>query len=259
MDPTVKSNTAGASNFHKSLQKHFKSKHLIILRACNELLRRLSRAEDTVFCGRVFIFLFQSFPLGDRSSVNLRGEYHVDNVTVYDEISSQNAQNVNDMEVDTEAPTKPVVQNVEHAAPTGLDASQAQQVGDNTVKEGKSVTFFEKPDGGQDTIPDMDTLYPIFWALQESFSNPTILFESSKLETFKIGLSSTLGKFKQVHQDLESRGTLRSSDESKRSLKRKRWSPDDDMASSFNPKYLTSRDLFDLEVRLFSVSIAAGF
>ncbi|KAL6359505.1 hypothetical protein LRP88_06926 [Fusarium phalaenopsidis] len=61
--------------------KHFKQKQLIILRSCNELLRRLSRAEDTAFCGRVFIFMFQSFPLGDKSSVNLRGEYHVENVT----------------------------------------------------------------------------------------------------------------------------------------------------------------------------------
>src|SRR5687767_1511937 len=47
--------------------KHFKQKHLVILRSCNELLRRLSRAEDTAFCGRVYIFLFQSFPLGDPS------------------------------------------------------------------------------------------------------------------------------------------------------------------------------------------------
>src|ERR1700742_3142109 len=64
--------------------KHFKQKQLVILRSCNELLRRLSRAEDTSFCGRVFIFMFQSFPLGDRSSVNLRGEYHVENLTTYE-------------------------------------------------------------------------------------------------------------------------------------------------------------------------------
>jgi THO complex subunit 1 len=64
--------------------RHFSQKNLVILRSCNELLRRLSRAEDTAFCGRVFIFMFQSFPLGDRSSVNLRGEYHTENVTTFD-------------------------------------------------------------------------------------------------------------------------------------------------------------------------------
>src|ERR1041384_6399587 len=61
-----------------------KNKNLVVLRMCNELLRRLSRAEDTAFCGRVFIFMFQSFPLGDKSSVNLRGEYHVENATTYE-------------------------------------------------------------------------------------------------------------------------------------------------------------------------------
>ncbi len=38
-----------------------------------------------MFCGRVFLFLFQSFPLGDKSSVNLRGEFHVENVTSFEE------------------------------------------------------------------------------------------------------------------------------------------------------------------------------
>ena len=81
--------------------KHFKAKNLIILRACNELLRRLSRAEDTVFCGRVFIFLFQSFPLGDRSSVNLRGEYHVENITVFEDLPPKADSKTEDgMEVD---------------------------------------------------------------------------------------------------------------------------------------------------------------
>src|SRR5277367_4197746 len=82
--------------------KHFKQKQLIILRCCNELLRRLSRAEDIVFCGRVFIFLFQSFPLGDKSSVNLRGEYHVDNLTVYDEITPNTAADLSRMDVDVD-------------------------------------------------------------------------------------------------------------------------------------------------------------
>lgn len=61
------------------------SKELVVLRTCNELLRRLSRAEDPVFCGRVYIFLFQSFPLGHKGSVNMRGEFHVGNVTTFED------------------------------------------------------------------------------------------------------------------------------------------------------------------------------
>ena len=53
----------------------------ILLRICNELLRRLSRVLNTTFCGRIMIFLAKCFPLSDRSGVNLRGEFNVDNVT----------------------------------------------------------------------------------------------------------------------------------------------------------------------------------
>ncbi|GJC86800.1 THO complex subunit 1 [Colletotrichum liriopes] len=86
--------------------KHFKQKQLVILRSCNELLRRLSRAEDTAFCGRVFIFMFQSFPLGDKSSVNLRGEYHVENVTVFDDIGAKTEATPEQMDVDSQTGVK---------------------------------------------------------------------------------------------------------------------------------------------------------
>jgi hypothetical protein len=48
-----------------------------MLRTLNELLRRLSKmgTQNTEFCGRILIFLSQVFPLGERSGVNLRGEY----------------------------------------------------------------------------------------------------------------------------------------------------------------------------------------
>ena len=54
-----------------------KGKALILLRTLNELLRRLSKMgeKNTEFCGRILIFLSQVFPLGERSGVNLRGEY----------------------------------------------------------------------------------------------------------------------------------------------------------------------------------------
>jgi hypothetical protein len=54
-----------------------KGKALILLRTLNELLRRLSKMgeRNTEFCGRILIFLSQVFPLGERSGVNLRGEY----------------------------------------------------------------------------------------------------------------------------------------------------------------------------------------
>ncbi len=53
-----------------------KGKALTLLRTLNDLLRRLSKmGSTTLFCGRILTFLSQVFPLGERSGVNLRGEY----------------------------------------------------------------------------------------------------------------------------------------------------------------------------------------
>ncbi|KAM0236475.1 hypothetical protein ACHAPO_005107 [Fusarium lateritium] len=186
---------------------HFKQKQLIILRTCNELLRRLSRAEDTAFCGRVFIFMFQSFPLGDKSSVNLRGEYHVENVTTYEKATADD-----DSKMALDVPDE---QSESKSIPKSTDSK----------KEDK-----EKP------LPT-DELYPLFWSLQEYFSQPKKLFETINLSSFKESLAATINVFQTVHND------------SKRSLKRKRETGEEDEGSNaFNPKYLTSKDLFDLEI-----------
>lgn len=228
--------------------KHFKAKNLIILRACNELLRRLSRAEDTVFCGRVFIFLFQSFPLGDRSSVNLRGEYHVENVTVFEDVPPKAELNLeHGMDVDqkgTLIPEQDAAQNKD-VPPADLTSTTSETPANSL----KVVKFDAQDEKLQEESTDMDTLYPIFWSLQAFFSTPTRLFDDSNLQRFQLGLSSTLGKFKEVQQDLQARGTSKSPEDGKRGVKRKRNGQEDELSSSFNPKYLTSRDLFDLEVR----------
>ncbi|KAJ3934740.1 MAG: THO complex subunit 1 transcription elongation factor-domain-containing protein [Lentinula lateritia] len=54
-----------------------KGKALVLLRMLNDLLRRLSKAggETIGFSGRILTYLSQVFPLGERSGVNLRGEY----------------------------------------------------------------------------------------------------------------------------------------------------------------------------------------
>jgi THO complex subunit 1 len=53
-----------------------KGKALVLLRTLNDLLRRLSKmGSNTIFCGRILTFLSAVFPLGERSGVNLRGEY----------------------------------------------------------------------------------------------------------------------------------------------------------------------------------------
>lgn len=183
--------------------KHFSQKQLVILRSCNELLRRLSRAEDTTFCGRVFIFLFQSFPLGDRSSVNLRGEYHIENVTTYEKRGSDDDTT---MDIDTTQP--------------------------ESVEKNGSTKLQEKP------ALHPDALYPIFWSLQESFSQPLTVLDATRFKTFKSSLEATIKAFETLRED------------GQRTAKRKLEEEDDNEVGpdAFNPKYLTSRDLFELEV-----------
>ncbi|ORX54947.1 hypothetical protein DM01DRAFT_1335241 [Hesseltinella vesiculosa] len=62
-----------------------RGKALVVLRLCNEMLRRLSKETNTVFCGRIMMFLANSFPLTERSGVNLRGEFNAEPVHYHDE------------------------------------------------------------------------------------------------------------------------------------------------------------------------------
>ncbi|KFY87570.1 hypothetical protein V498_07114 [Pseudogymnoascus sp. VKM F-4517 (FW-2822)] len=221
------------SRRERIIAKDFAGKKLAILRSCNELLRRLSRAEDTAFCGRVFIFMFQSFPLGDKSSVNLRGEYHVENVTTFDQIPAKGETQGDHMEVDTEI----------KATPTGPAA-------DTPTSEGaKKVAFNATSTAQSEQALSSDDLYPIFWSLQQSFSQPKGLFDTQRFKEFKEGLSSTITAFRSVQNESNHRGPSKLVDDENRGTKRKRGQDDDDLAHTFNPKYLTSRDLFELEIK----------
>ncbi|KAJ5632288.1 hypothetical protein N7490_008627 [Penicillium lividum] len=229
------------SRRERNIKKHFKQKSLIILRSCNELLRRLSRAEDTVFCGRVFIFLFQSFPLGDKSSVNLRGEFHTENVTTFDEITKSTAENDDEDTTMTEGNDGSVTTEgqLDQGNKDGGVTPDIDRVPKVIVSKGRKEKAKEKV--------DLDTLYPIFWSLQSYFSAPSKMFDAERFTSFKTGLEATLHAFQNINTDLENQGPARSSEEASKSHKRKRGD-EAEVGTSFNPKYLTSRDLFDLEV-----------
>ena len=221
------------SRREKLTEKYFEKKNLIILRCCNELLRRLSRAEDTVFCGRVFIYLFQTFPLGDKSSVNLRGEFHVENTTHFDPSPRRSDDALKPMDVDVEggAPTPSGAQT-----PSSFSADP-----DGSQKAGRSTPI---PGKFKNAPPDLEKLFPQFWSLQGLFSQPTRLFEPAAMSQFKEGMAATLSCFKSL--STHATGPAPSTD---RGVKRKRDESEGSKVSQpYNPKYLTNRDLFDLEV-----------
>lgn len=162
--------------------------------------------------------MFQSFPLGDKSSVNLRGEYHVENVTIYDR-DPVDAEDKMDIDADTP--------------------------GDNTQKSDGQRTSSKKH---AEKALDPDALYPIFWSLQDSFNQPKKLFDAKYFASFKKGLETTLATFRTIKEPPRTKEKDKQSEETKRGFKRKLQEPDGELATSFNPKYLTSRDLFKLEI-----------
>ncbi|KAJ8679200.1 hypothetical protein QAD02_014987 [Eretmocerus hayati] len=72
-----------------------------LLRMCNDLLRRLSRSQQTVFCGRILLFLAKFFPFSERSGLNIVSEFNLENVTEFGAEKSEE-DNKEQMEVDGE-------------------------------------------------------------------------------------------------------------------------------------------------------------
>ncbi|KAF3927543.1 hypothetical protein AA313_de0203695 [Arthrobotrys entomopaga] len=197
-----------------------KGKGIILLRLCNELLRKLSKSEDTVFCGRIFVFLTKSFPLSERSGVNLRGEFHVENKTSFDEqwrspISASpvsGGKAVVDRNLNTSGPS-----TMEWTTPESIDACHR--------------------------------LYTTLWSTQHDFAEPTRLFQKQNLNHFKMSLDVVIKAFKAAIDD-HGQSVSPTSLDSQRGTKRKRSETQSEVElDSYNPKYLTSRELFDLEIR----------
>ncbi|KAL1311353.1 hypothetical protein AAFC00_001527 [Neodothiora populina] len=199
------------SRRERLVQQDFHKTNLALLRSCNELLKRLSRAEDAVFCGRIFFYLFQTFPLGDKSSVNLRGEFHTENVTSFEQ------------EIPDSPPSDSMV---------GVDESTKPADNDEPDTKDKA----KKNENSK--------LYPVFWRLQNDFSEPTRLFNDENFGPFKESLERTIARFKATPVIVTKSGV-----DSQRGTKRKYGQQTGDhYANNYNPKYLTSRDLFELEM-----------
>ncbi|KIW08110.1 uncharacterized protein PV09_01047 [Verruconis gallopava] len=203
------------SRRERLVANHFEKKNLVILRAFNELLRRLSRAEEAVFCGRVFVFLFQSFPLGARSSVNLKGDFHKENLTTFE----------------AESQTEAAKDDEGTEAMSGVETANGGESG-------------SKADAAKSALSTESGLYPAFWTMQQAFSNPPeYFFKQNRMEEFRNTLEATIAKFREVPKvnqaAADSRGAKRGDIE---------VDGQDEFANTFNPKYLTSRELFALEL-----------
>jgi THO complex subunit 1 len=110
---------------------------------------------------------------------------------------------------------------------------QTAKLGESNVRKDEATTTM-----------DIDSLYPVFWSLQHSFSNPPRLFEEDHFKHFQKSLEATLAKFKEVPKVIQAGESDR-----KKGSREREGDNYDAFANTYNPKYLTSRDLFKLEVR----------
>lgn len=64
-----------------------------LLRMCNDLLRKLSRSQQTVFCGRILLFLAKFFPFSEKSGLNIVSEFNLDNCTEFGHENNDDTDN----------------------------------------------------------------------------------------------------------------------------------------------------------------------
>lgn len=139
-----------------------------LLRTCNDLLRRLSRSQNTIFCGRIQLFLARLFPISEKSALNIASQFNLANVTTYckdelDMIMSEEKEMLTD-DGNLQEPSKS-----RHANSTDFDAK----------------------------------LYTSLWDLQDFFRNPSQYSNQDKWLKMKLNVITVLTSFESVRLDDE--------------------------------------------------------
>uniref|UniRef100_A0A8C8JNJ4 Death domain-containing protein n=1 Tax=Oncorhynchus tshawytscha TaxID=74940 RepID=A0A8C8JNJ4_ONCTS len=180
-----------------------------LLRMCNDLLRRLSKSQNTVFCGRIQLFLARLFPLSEKSGLNLQSQFNLDNITVFNKNEQESTLG--------QRPTEEKEDGME-------------------VEEGEMGD--EEPGAPAPcSIPIDYNLYRKFWTLQDYFRNPVQCYEKFSWITFLKYSDETLAVFKSFKLD--------DMQASKRKLEELRTAGGDHV---YFAKFLTSEKLMDLQL-----------
>ncbi|ETE63326.1 THO complex subunit 1, partial [Ophiophagus hannah] len=119
-----------------------------LLRMCNDLLRRLSKSQNTVFCGRIQLFLARLFPLSEKSGLNLQSQFNLENITVFN------------------------------------TSEQDSTLGQKHAEEREEGMEVEEGEMGDDEAPTNYNLYRKFWSLQDYFRNPVQCYEKVSWKIF---------------------------------------------------------------------------
>ncbi|KAF7436248.1 hypothetical protein PC9H_003077 [Pleurotus ostreatus] len=198
-----------------------KGKALYLLRTLNDLLRRLSKmGSNTIFCGRILTFLSTVFPLGERSGVNLRGEYG----PTWEAVG------------EPQKPKDPDTMKVDEPASKADDSTDKMDVD-------------EKKTQPSDSTDKKEEFYHTFWSLQLYFSKPPLFANPGVFDDFRDGVNKVLPVIKEATAKERAMMGSRASNQSANKRKRESEHVEEISTSDyFFAKFLTSPELLDLEI-----------
>ncbi|OON14951.1 hypothetical protein X801_09253, partial [Opisthorchis viverrini] len=141
----------------------FASGRNTLLRMCNDLLRRLSKSQNTVFCGQIQLFLSRLFPLDEKSGLNLMSNFNLDKETPYNKTPDPSIFK-HQLSMDSSTEDLDEGETAAHAKSLEVDAN----------------------------------LYVKFWSLQDFFKVPTSCYDKSKWVTFRSNIETVLEIFSSI-------------------------------------------------------------
>lgn len=231
-----------------------KGKALVLLRQLNSLVRRVSKTGGTAkFNGRILNFLSGAFPLGERSGVNLRGDYGAQ----WEDVS---------------LPPGYVPPEARVGAEAVKTETKSQQ---ENVMEGVEPTAGAKGEDSKAASPIVPTtelherveFYQTFWSVQNPFSNPSYFQKVDAMATFRVNVSKILPALSEATRKDRLSSTSKSATPAAiAGAKRKRdteieanaaeapangsalGQPESSKKDYFFAKFLTNFDLLELEV-----------
>ncbi|GAA5874289.1 hypothetical protein JCM1840_000624 [Sporobolomyces johnsonii] len=213
----------------------------ILLRLLNDLLRRLprSKSQPVILSGRILMLLSSVYPLGEKSGVNLRGNFNVGKGTVWEEEAGKEMDGAKEDAKKEEEEKEKEKMEVEEGE------EQESQARESPAQESPS------------------SFYATFWSLQRYFNNPPLLFASptttpaseAPLATLQEGLRKTLAAFAaETKKEKELTGAATEGKEKEKAVEDARMEEqdmdktDESLEQYFFPKFLTSRNLLTLEL-----------
>ena len=149
----------------------YSSGKILLLRMCNDLLRRLSAPQNTVFCGRIQLFLAQLFPLSEKSALNLMSHFNLENVTAF------------------------------------TNEEELLSSKDDSTPKGKCEAM--DVDSEEVTVPIDFNLYQKLWSIQDYFRQPTQCYLAEQWKTLTANMEEILKAFKSYKLEEEVRSSSR--------------------------------------------------